>query len=88
MIFVILTIILNNAYVEHLLGGKALPITMTTFITQQQTVAGYSQLDIQVIRSVSKLVGVFITFNKDPVDAVGADEVFPQRIYTILSPND
>ena len=47
---------LNNAYVEHLLGGKALPITMTTFKTQQQTVAGYSQLDIQVIRSVSKLV--------------------------------
>ena len=67
---------LNNAYVEHLLGGKALPVTMTTFITQQQTVAGYSQLDIQVIRSVSKLVGFFITFNKDPVDAVGADEYF------------
>ena len=65
---------LNNAYVEHLLGGKALPITMTTFITQQQTVAGYSQLDVQVIRSVSKLVGLFITFNKqDPIDAVGAE---------------
>ena len=61
---------------------------MTTYITQQQTVAGYSQLDIQVIRSVSKLVGVFITFNKDPVDAVGANEYFHKGIYKILSPND
>ena len=82
---------LNNAYVEHLLGGKALPITMTTFITQQQTVAGYSQLDIQVIRSVSKLVGVFITFNKDPVDSVVADEYFHKeftRFYHPMINND
>ena len=63
---------LNNAYVEHLLGGKALPITMTTCKTQQQTLAGYSQFDIQVICSVPKLVGLFLAFNKDPVDAVGA----------------
>ena len=82
---------LNNAYVEHLLGGKSLPITMTTYITQQQTVAGYSQLDIQVIRSVSKLVGVFITFNKDPVDAVGANEYFHKeftRFYHPMINND
>ena len=81
---------LNNAYVEHLLGGKALPITMTTFITQQQTVAGYSQLDIQVIRSVSKLVGVFITFNKDPIDDVSA-KVFHKeftRFYHPMINND
>ena len=81
---------LNNAYVEHLLGGKALPITMTTFITQQQTVAGYSQLDIQVIRSVSKLVGVFITFNKDPVDDASA-KVFHKeftRFYHPMINND
>ena len=77
---------LNNAYVEHLLGGKALPITMTTFITQQQTVAGYSQLDIQVIRSASKLVGLFITFNKDPVDAVGANEYFHKEFTRFYHP--
>ena len=64
---------------------------MTTFITQQQTVAGYSQLDIQVIRSVSKLVGLFITFNKDPVDAVGAEEYFHKeftRFYHPMINND
>ena len=55
---------LNNTYAEHLLSGKSLPITMTTYITQQQTVAGYSQLDIQVIRSVSKLVGVLLPLIK------------------------
>ena len=81
---------LNNAYVEHLLGGKSLPITMTTYITQQQTVAGYSQLDIQVIRSVSKLVGVFITFNKDPVDSNRAEYFHKEftRFYHPMVNND
>ena len=81
---------LNNAYVEHLLGGKSLPITMTTYITQQQTVAGYSQLDIQVIRSVSKLVGVFITFNKDPVDSNLAEYFHKEftRFYHPMVNND
>ena len=29
---------LNNEYVKHLLEGKGLPITYTTYITQSQTV--------------------------------------------------
>ena len=55
---------LNNEYVKHLLEGKGLPITYT-YITQSQSVAGYSDISVPVIRSVSKLVASFITFYRD-----------------------
>ena len=55
---------LNNEYVKHLLEGKGLPITYTTYITQSQTVKGLTDISVPVIRSVSKLVGAFITFYK------------------------
>ena len=47
---------LNNEYVKHLLEGKGLPITYTTYITQSQSVAGLTDINVPVIRSVSKLV--------------------------------
>ena len=55
---------LNNEYVKHLLEGKGLPITYTTYITQSQTVKGSTDFSVPVIRSVSKLVASFITFYK------------------------
>ena len=45
---------LNNEYVKHLLEGKGLPITSTTYITQSQTVKGLTDISVQAIRSVSK----------------------------------
>ena len=53
---------LNNEYVKHLLEGKGLPITYTTYITQSQTVKGSTDISVPVIRSVSKLVAAFVTF--------------------------
>ena len=55
---------LNNEYVKHLLEGKGLPITYTTYITQSQTISNTDNISIPVIRSVSKLVASFITFYK------------------------
>ena len=55
---------LNNEYVKHLLEGKGLPITYTTYITQSQTVKGSTDFSVPVIRSVSKLVAAFVTFYK------------------------
>ena len=55
---------LNNEYVKHLLEGKGLPITYTTYITQSQTVKGSTDFSVPVIRSVSKLVASFVTFYK------------------------
>ena len=47
---------LNNEYIKHLLKGKGLPITYTTYITQSQSVKGLTDSSVNVIRSVSKLV--------------------------------
>ena len=43
---------LNDEYVKHLLEGKGLPITYTTYITQSQTVKGLTDISVPVIRSV------------------------------------
>ena len=55
---------LNSEYSKHLLEGKGLPITYTTYITQSQTVKGSTDISVPVIRSVSKLVAAFPTFYK------------------------
>ena len=56
---------LNNEYVKHLLEGKGLPITYTTYITQSQNIKNSTDnISVPVIRSVSKLVASFITFYK------------------------
>ena len=55
---------LNNEYVKHLLEGKGLPITYTTYITQSQSVKDLTDISVNVIRSVSKLVASFVTFYK------------------------
>ena len=39
---------LNNEYVKHLVEGKGLPITYTTYITQSQTVKGSADLAFQL----------------------------------------
>ena len=62
---------LDNEYSKHLLESKGLPITYTTFITQSQSVAGYSDISVPVIRSVSKLVASFITFYRDDDPSLG-----------------
>ena len=70
---------LNNEYVKHLLEGKGLPITYTTYITQSQNIKGSTGLSVPVIRSVSKLVASFITFYKSGDPSFGyeyADKEF------------
>ena len=63
--------ILDNEYSKHLLEGKGLPITYTTYITQSQTVKGSTDISVPVIRSVSKLVAVFVTFYKSGDPSAG-----------------
>ena len=62
---------LNNEYVKHPFEGKGLPITYTTYLTQSQTVKGLTDISVPVIRSVSKLVGAFITFYKQGDPSAG-----------------
>ena len=51
---------LNNEYTSHLLAGKSLPITYSTFISQQSYVSG-TQFAVQIIRAVSRLQKVFLS---------------------------
>ena len=62
---------LNNEYVKHLLEGKGLPITYTTYITQSQSVENMDSISVPVIRSVSKLVASFITFYRTDQPSLG-----------------
>ena len=62
---------LNSEYVKHLLEGKGLPITYTTYITQSQSVEGNDSISVPVIRSVSKLVASFITFYRTGEPSLG-----------------
>ena len=62
---------LNNEYVKHLLEGKGLPITYTTYITQSQTVKGSADISVPVIRSSSKFVASFVTFYKNGDASIG-----------------
>ena len=52
---------LDNKCIKHLLEGKGLPITYTTYITQSQSVANMTDISIPVIRSVCKLVASLVT---------------------------
>ena len=70
---------LHNEYTKHLLEGKGLPLTYTTYITQSQTVKGSTDISVPVIRSVSKLVASFVTFYKNGDPSTGyeyADKEF------------
>ena len=62
---------LNNEYVKHLLEGKGLPITYTTYITQSQSVEGKNDISVPVIRCVSKLVASFVTFYRTDDPSLG-----------------
>ena len=81
---------LNNEYVKHLLEGKGLPITYTTYSTQSQSVARMTDISVPVIRSVSKLVASFITFYKSGDPSPGyeyADKEFARFYHPHQSHN-
>ena len=56
---------LHNSYVEHLLQGNSLPLSYNTFVSQLQTIAGQTDVLINVSRALTRLKSVFVTFQKD-----------------------
>jgi hypothetical protein len=56
---------LHNSYVEHLLQGNSLPISYNTFVSQLQTIAGQTDVLINVSRALTRLKSVFVTLQKD-----------------------
>ena len=56
---------LDNSYAQHLLSGKSLPISYSTFVSQMQTIAGQDSPVINVSRALTRLKSVFVTLNKN-----------------------
>jgi hypothetical protein len=53
---------LDNEYAQHLLSGKSLPISYSTYVTQNQ-ILGSKKSAVNVTRSVSRLKSVFVTLD-------------------------
>ena len=58
---------LENSYAEYLLQGKTIPIPMSIFISQSQSLAQVSQETVNVTRSLTRLKALYITFLGDKV---------------------
>ena len=72
---------LNESYISHLLSGKSLPLTYSTWITQQSSITN-NKLAIQVARSCSRLKKCYITFF-NPAPTPG---VFDKQAITFYHP--
>jgi hypothetical protein len=54
---------LSNEYAALLLSGKALPINISSYVTQMQTITGQTP-SVNITRALSRLKSVFCTFDQ------------------------
>ena len=54
---------LNNEYAALLLSGKALPINISSYVNQMQTITGQTP-SVNITRALSRLKSVFCTFDQ------------------------
>ena len=54
---------LNNEYAALLLSGKALPINISSYVMQMQTISGQTP-SVNITRALSRLKSVFCTFDQ------------------------
>jgi hypothetical protein len=61
---------LNNQFASRFLSGQTIPINYSTFVVQQQALAGKSP-SVNITRALSRLKSVFCTFNgKTPLSSL------------------
>ena len=65
---------LDNSYAEHLLSGKSIPISYTSYTTSQQVCSGDST-NVNISRSLTRLKSIFVTMFKEPTDHSAFNEV-------------
>ena len=65
---------LDNSYAEHLLAGKSIPISYTSYTTSQQVCSG-DATNVNISRSLTRLKSIFVTLYKAPVDYTAQNEV-------------
>jgi hypothetical protein len=52
---------LENSYAQHLLSGKTLPVSYSTYVTQLQAVTPNSSISINIQRAFTRLKTVFVS---------------------------
>ena len=63
---------LDNSYAEHLLAGKSIPISYTSYTTSQQIATGmHKENNINISRSLTRLKSIFVTMYQDKKTAGG-----------------
>ena len=63
---------LDNQFAQRLLSGQTIPISYSTFVVQQQAIAGQTP-SINITRALSRLKSVFLTLVGKPSVAVNHD---------------
>jgi hypothetical protein len=63
---------LDNQFAQRFLSGQTIPISYSTFVVQQQAIAGKTP-SINITRALSRLKSVFLTSVGKPGDVVGDD---------------
>ena len=53
---------LENSYASHLMSGGVIPVPMTTYVSQTQSLAKQSEESIHVTRSMTRLKAMYLTF--------------------------
>ena len=56
---------LNNSYIEALMSGIALTIPFTSFVSQSHIMSQTRQLNVNMIRSFTRLKSMFVSFYVD-----------------------
>ena len=65
---------LDNSYAEHLLSGKSIPISYTSYTTSQQVCSG-DATNVNISRSLTRLKSIFVTLYKEPTNHNTQNEV-------------
>ena len=65
---------LDNSYAEHLLSGKSIPISYTSYTTSQQVCSG-DATNVNISRSLTRLKSIFVTLFKEPTNHNTQNEV-------------
>jgi hypothetical protein len=65
---------LDNSYAEHLLSGKSIPISYTSYTTSQQVATG-DITAVNISRSLTRLKSIFVTLYKAPATNTAYNEV-------------
>jgi hypothetical protein len=65
---------LDNSYAEHLLSGKSIPISYTSYTTSQQVCSG-DATNVNISRSLTRLKSIFVTLFKEPANRNLRNEV-------------